>query len=76
MLTPHLRNGDLDCVIDLPRTRMRPVGPVGQACELVSQIPRHPPVHRRPVHTQLHGNLHHISPAQNRPDRIQALLDN
>ena len=76
MLPPHLRHRDLYDVIDLTRRKVRPVRPVSQPRELVRQIPRHPPVHGRPVHSQLRGHFHHIRPVQGCPDRVQALLDN
>jgi hypothetical protein len=53
---------------------MRTVRAVGQPVQLAGQIPRHPPVHRRPVHSRPRGYLNNISAIQDRPDRIQALL--
>jgi hypothetical protein len=76
MLPPHLRNRDLNRIINLTRTRMRAVRPVGQPGKLPGQIPRHPPVQRRPVHSQPSRHLHHVSAIQDRANRVQALLDN
>ena len=50
--------------------------PIRQTSKLPGQIPRHPPVHRRPVHSHPGGYLNNISAIQDRPDRVQALLDN
>jgi len=44
--------------------------------QLVGEIPRHPPVQRRPVHSCPGGYLHHLSAIQDRADRVQALFDN
>ena len=38
--------------------------PVGQTGELPGQIPRYPPVQRRPVHTPTSGYLHHLAPSR------------
>jgi hypothetical protein len=50
--------------------------PVSQPGKLPGQVPRHPPVHRRPVHSRQGSYLHHVSAIQDRANRIQALLDN
>jgi hypothetical protein len=52
------------------------MGAVSQPRQLPGQIPRHPPVHRRPVHTCPSGYADDISAIQNRPDRVQALPGN
>jgi hypothetical protein len=49
---------------------------VSQPGQLASQIPRHPPVQRRPVHTHPGSYLSNLSAIQDRADRVQALLDN
>ena len=55
---------------------MRTVRAVGQPAQLASQIPCHPPVHCRPVHSQPGGYPGNLSAIQDRADRVQALLDN
>ena len=52
------------------------VRPVSQAIKTLSPVPGHPPVQRRPVHTYASGYFDNVSAIQDRPDRIQALLDN
>jgi hypothetical protein len=76
MLPPHLRNRDLNRLTDLARAGMRTMRPVGQPGKLPGQIPRYPPVQRRPVHSRQGSHLHHVSAIQDRANRIQALLDN
>jgi hypothetical protein len=61
---------------DLPRRRMRAVRAVSEPGQLAGEIPRYPPVQRRPVHAQLSGYLDHLSAVQDRPDRVQALPGN
>lgn len=73
MLPPDLRDRDLHFLRRLTRARMRAMGPARQ---LPGQMPCNPPVHRRPAHSQLRGDLHHVSAIPNRSDRIQTLLDN
>jgi hypothetical protein len=51
------------------------VGAVGQPGQLPSQIPGHPPVHRRPVHTDPGSDFDNLSAIQDRADRVQSLLD-
>jgi hypothetical protein len=76
MLPAHLRHGDLHSISDLTRRRTRTMRPISQPGKLISEIPANPPVHRRPVHSHLGGNLDHISAIQDRTNRVQALLDN
>jgi hypothetical protein len=76
MLPAHLRDRDLNRLSGLTRARVRTVRPVGQPGQLPGQIPRHPPVHCRPVHTGPGGYFHHLSAIQDCANRIQALLDN
>lgn len=52
---------------------MRPVSQPGQ---LLGQIPTHPPMHRRPMHSTAGGYLHHVRPGQHRTNRVQPLLNN
>ncbi len=52
------------------------MGAVGQPSQLASQIPCHPPVQRRPVHTRPGCYLGNLSAIQDRPDRVQALFHN
>ena len=59
----------------LMRARLRPVRPIHQPAQLLSQIPAHPPMHRRPMHPSPAGDLGDIRTAQHRPHRIQPLLD-
>ena len=51
MLPAHLRDHDLHGLRDLTRRRMRTMRAVSQPGQLPGQIPRYPPVQRRPVHT-------------------------
>jgi hypothetical protein len=76
MLPAHLRHRDLHRLSDLPRRITRTVGAVRQPGQLPSQIPRDPPVQRRPVHSHPGGHLGNLSAIQDRTDRVQALLDN
>ena len=55
---------------------MRTMGVVGQPGQLASEIPRDPPVHRRPVHSGPGGYLGNLSAIQDRADRVQALFHN
>ena len=55
MLPAHLRHRHLNSLDDLTRRTMRTVRAVGQPGELPAEIPRHPPVHCRPVHTDPGG---------------------
>ena len=76
MFPAHFCDRDLDRLSHLARTGVRPVRPVGQPGQLAGEIPRDPPVQRRPVHSRPGGYLANLSAIQDRPDRVQALLDN
>jgi len=47
----------------------------GRTTSAIRSSGRHPPVQRGPVHTHMRGDLGHRRASQNRPDRVQALLD-
>ena len=55
---------------------MRTMGTVSEPRELAGQIPRDPPVHRRPVHAHPSGYLRYLSAVKDRPNCVQALLNN
>ncbi len=71
----HLRHRHLDHLRRLLRTRQRTMRPVRQPADPLSQIPRHPPMHRRAMHPRSRRHLDDIHAAQHSPDRVQALLD-
>jgi hypothetical protein len=73
MLSTHLRHRELR-VRNLTWRRHRRVRRFATA-QLPGQIPDHPSMHRRPVHSDPGGHLDHLRVAQNRPNRVQALLN-
>jgi Helix-turn-helix domain len=76
MLPAHLRHRSLHHISDLARRRARAVRAVSQPGQLIGQIPGHPPVQRRPVHSHPGSYLSNLSAIQDRANRVQALLDN
>jgi hypothetical protein len=74
MLSTHLRHRELYRVRNLRWRRHRRVRRFVTA-QLPGQIPDHPPMHRRPVHSDPGGHLDHLRAAQNRPNRVQTLLN-
>jgi len=76
MLPAHLRHRHLHRRGRLVRARRRPVRPVRQTGQLLAQIPGQPAVYRRPVHPQPGRHLRDVRARQNRPDRVQPLLEN
>jgi hypothetical protein len=73
MLSTHLRHRELYRVRLTWRRHWR-VRRFAIA-QLPGQMPDHPPMHRRPVHSDPGGHLDHLRAAQNRPNRVQTLLN-
>ena len=57
------------------RTRQRSMRPIRQPGHRALQIPAHPTMQRRPRHLVPGGDLDHTLPGQDRPDRVQPLLN-
>ena len=57
------------------RTRQRSMRPIRQPGHRALQIPVHPTMQRRPRHPVPGGDLDHTLPGQDRPDRVQPLLN-
>ena len=74
MLSTHLHHRELSCVRNLTWRRHRRVRRFATP-QLPGQIPDNPPMHRRPVHPDPGGHLDHLRAAQNRPNRVQTLLN-
>jgi hypothetical protein len=72
---PQLADQSLDLGADPPRMLFRRMGPVGQAGDAVSAIPRHPPVHRLPGHAIPLGDLDRRNPGQHFQHGPVPLLD-
>lgn len=49
---------------------------IDQTADLLSQIPRDPPMNRRTMHTQSRRDLGDLSTSEHRPHRVQPLLNN